>query len=56
MAKDKEYELRYKIEGLKRIIVRKIKRGRKQRIKSLIKQGDSLRPSPWDNYWNGVLA
>ena len=38
MAKDKNFEAKYKIEGLKRMIRRKIKRGRKQRIKSIIQQ------------------
>lgn len=37
MAKDKNYELRYKIEGLKRITKRKIKKARKGRYKSLEK-------------------
>ena len=35
MAKSKEFELKYKIEGLKRMIKRKVKRGRKQRYKSV---------------------
>ncbi len=38
MAKNKEFELKYKIEGLKRMIRRKIKRERKKRIKSIIRQ------------------
>jgi hypothetical protein len=38
MAKDKIYELKYKIEGLNRMIARKIKRGQKNRYKSLQKQ------------------
>jgi hypothetical protein len=38
MAKDKEIELKYKIEGLKRMVRRKVKRCRKQRAKSLEKQ------------------
>lgn len=37
MAKSKEFELQYKIEGLKRMIKHKVKRARKQRAKSLEK-------------------
>jgi len=36
MAKNKEIELKYKIEGLKRMVRRKVKRARKQRIKSIL--------------------
>lgn len=38
MAKDKTKELEYKIEGLKRMMKRKIRRQRKNRCKSLEKQ------------------
>jgi hypothetical protein len=38
MAKDKVFELNYKIEGLKRMMKRKVKRGLKNRYKSVIKE------------------
>lgn len=38
MAKDKVVELNYKIEGLKRMIKRKVKRGLKNRYKSVTKE------------------
>ena len=38
MAKDKVVELNYKIEGLKRMIKRKVKRGLKNRYKSVNKE------------------
>ena len=38
MAKDKVVELNYKIEGLKRIIKRKVKRGLKNIYKSVTKE------------------
>lgn len=38
MAKDKVFELNYKIEGLKRMIKRKVKRGLKNRYKSINKE------------------
>lgn len=38
MAKNKEFELKYKIEGLKRMCKRKVKRGLKNRHRSLMKQ------------------
>ncbi len=38
MAKDKIKELEYKIEGLRRMCKRKVKRHRKNRAKSLDKQ------------------
>ncbi len=37
MAKDKIKELEYKIEGLRRMLKRKIKRGKKNRKRSLNK-------------------
>lgn len=48
MAKNKEFELKYKIEGLKRMCKRKVKRGMKNRYRSLIKQKDKLTPDWWD--------
>jgi len=38
MAKDKIFELNYKIEGLKRMIKRKVKRGLKNRYNSINKE------------------
>ena len=38
MAKDKVFELNYKIEGLKRMMKRKVKRGLKNRYKSVFKE------------------
>lgn len=50
MAKDKEKELLYKIEGLKRMAKRKVKLGRKKRFNSLQKLRWILTPEPWDEY------
>lgn len=50
MAKDKIFELKYKIEGLKRMCKRKVKRGLKKRKRSLMKQKEQLIPG--DNYWD----
>ena len=56
MAKDKNFEYKYKIEGLRRMIKRKIKRGRIQRIKGIQNQKRDddnhylfNNPDYWDN-------
>ena len=50
MAKNKEQELKYKIEGLRRMCKRKVKRGCKNRLRSLQKQKENLTPNYWDDY------
>lgn len=52
MAKDKVFELNYKIEGLKRMIKRKVKRGLKNRYKSINKEKQrNIDDDYFDNRW-----
>ena len=52
MAKDKIFELNYKIEGLRRMIKRKVKRGLKNRYKSLDKEKQrNINEDYFDNRW-----
>ena len=52
MAKDKTKELLYKIEGLKRMVKRKTKRGLQNRHRSLTKYKDSIYDKLNDDYWS----
>ena len=54
MAKDKVFELNYKIEGLKRMMKRKVKRGLKNRYKSVFKE-KQRNTSTDGNVGSGVL-
>lgn len=53
MAKDKTVELQYKIEGLKRMVKRKVKRQRKNRHRSLEKLRWIHRDNEYESgfYW-----